>query len=376
MKIAICTDIQEYQANRILNKSWGKKFPDALWVYYLAKSLKKNEIEVATEDIALDNIRTKRWRPKDILVIQHLDSLHGQRLVTLGALPFILICFETPLYGYNFYDNLQRTAPKYRYRILFSGSLKHLKVHSGKNFPAYLPYFTSEDIHSILDWNTRKFLVMVVANKYFEKPFPLPFPHYLSEYFDWARDRFTKWRSPTRKLVIKNELITKRLEAIEYFGSIDKINLFGYDWDNIQYYLPFSWQKRLEKILKKLKPKPVEDKLKTISAYKFAICFENVSYPGCITEKIIDCFVAGVIPIYLGAPDIEKTIPTNSFIDMRNFKSWKKLDEHLSIIDSNQAEKIIKSGREFLKSKIGKLYNVRGFANFIMKLTLNSIPHH
>ena len=369
MKVAICTDEQEFQANRILDKSLAKKFPGALWVSFLADFLKKNGIEVVTGDIALLNIQTRRLRPKDILVIQHLDSIEGKKMVNLGAIPFILISFESPLYGYSFYDRLPGIAPKFSNRILFPGFFKFLEAHSGKNFPAYLPSFTQEDIQPIINFGRRKFLVMIAANKYFEKPFPLPFPHYLSEYFDWARDRFIKWQSKTRSVIIENELITKRLSAIEYFGSKGQMDLFGYDWDNIQN-LPFSWQNRLGKILETLKPKSSRDKVKTISAYRFALCIENVAYEGYITEKIIDCFVAGVIPIYLGAPDIEKYIPRNSFINMRNFDSFDKLYAYLAKIDRDKALELIENGRNFLRSSKGKLYSYEGFANFVGNLVL------
>jgi hypothetical protein len=56
-----------------------------------------------------------------------------------------------------------------------------------------------------------------------------------------------------------------------------------------------------------------------ISEYKFTIAFENYTYPGYHTEKILDPMVAGSIPIYVGNPEIEKHFNKHSFIHGRNF---------------------------------------------------------
>lgn len=41
-------------------------------------------------------------------------------------------------------------------------------------------------------------------------------------------------------------------------------------------------------------------KLKTLSQYKFSMCYENGSYPGYVTEKLLHAKVAGTVPIYWG----------------------------------------------------------------------------
>jgi hypothetical protein len=57
--------------------------------------------------------------------------------------------------------------------------------------------------------------------------------------------------------------------------------------------------------------------LEVLSLFKFIICFENSYTDGYITEKIFNCFLAGTIPIYKGAPDIKTFINTESFINPR-----------------------------------------------------------
>lgn len=44
----------------------------------------------------------------------------------------------------------------------------------------------------------------------------------------------------------------------------------------------------------------VDDKIEWLKSYKFNLCFENSSYPGYLTEKLFDAFLAGCVPIYWG----------------------------------------------------------------------------
>ena len=54
-----------------------------------------------------------------------------------------------------------------------------------------------------------------------------------------------------------------------------------------------------------------------LNKYKFVICFENSYSDGYLTEKIFNCFLAGVIPIYKGCPDITNYIQPSCFVDAR-----------------------------------------------------------
>lgn len=51
---------------------------------------------------------------------------------------------------------------------------------------------------------------------------------------------------------------------------------------------------------------PWPDKSRYINDYRFQIVIENDKYETYFTEKLTDCFATGTIPVYWGAPDIEK----------------------------------------------------------------------
>lgn len=48
----------------------------------------------------------------------------------------------------------------------------------------------------------------------------------------------------------------------------------------------------------------LENKIDGLRDYMFSVAMENDSYSTYYTEKILDCFLTGTIPIYWGSPDI------------------------------------------------------------------------
>jgi hypothetical protein len=61
---------------------------------------------------------------------------------------------------------------------------------------------------------------------------------------------------------------------------------------------------------------PWDDKASTIIPYMYSVVMENDSYTTYFTEKVTDCFAAGTIPIYWGAPDIGDYFNTDGIIQL------------------------------------------------------------
>jgi hypothetical protein len=367
MIIAICFDINQFQTNRIFDAEWAKKFPGALWAAAFAESNENLGCQVVTGDIALSHVRSGYWRAADIVVIQDLDAFHGLELVNLGARPGVLLGFESPMYAFGFYDKLHEFIQRFPHRILFSGAFQDFQLTPGINYQACFPSFSVNDHIPFVPWHERDFLVMVASNKFWKELFKIPLFCNPLRYWPWLKSIFGSLRSMSLAQAIKSELHTKRLEAIEFFGGRKRLCLYGPGWSELQK-LPRDWQRRLRQILGNLNPRACDDKIATISGYKFAICYENVIYPGYVTEKIIDCFVAGVVPVYLGAPDIEKHVPVDSFIDMRKFKQFSDLEAYLDQISEEQAQKLLKAGKAFLQSQEGQKYSFTGLATLLTKV--------
>ncbi|MBK6479820.1 MAG: hypothetical protein IPF93_16615 [Saprospiraceae bacterium] len=80
---------------------------------------------------------------------------------------------------------------------------------------------------------------------------------------------------------------------------------------------------------------PVADKLAFISEYKFVIAFENSSYPGYTTEKILDPFLVSSIPVYWGNPLIENDFNKMAFLNYLDFDSESDLIQKMLEIEKN-----------------------------------------
>jgi len=96
-------------------------------------------------------------------------------------------------------------------------------------------------------------------------------------------------------------------------------------------------------------------KLRIQSRYKFSLAFENAIAKDYVTEKFFDPLVAGSIPVYLGAPNIEEFAPgDHCYIDASRFSSMKELAAYLTEISNDD-----KMYNEFMKWK--KLPFRKGF---------------
>ena len=73
-----------------------------------------------------------------------------------------------------------------------------------------------------------------------------------------------------------------------------------------------------------------------LARYKFFIAFENSIAPDFVTERVFNAWIAGAVPIYLGAPNIEDFAPhAHSLIRAKAFADAGELAKYLNYLDSN-----------------------------------------
>lgn len=93
------------------------------------------------------------------------------------------------------------------------------------------------------------------------------------------------------------------------------------------------------------------NKIAVLKNYKFCICYENMrNQKGYITEKIFDVLISGCVPIYWGADNISDYVPSNCFIDRRDFKSDQDLYAFLCSISETQHRNYVAAIKVFLES--------------------------
>lgn len=366
MKVAISAEDDLFKLNRILDEDWAMKYPGASWIPLLKKYL-ESDIELVTADVALDHVQKGFWISGEIYVIQHGCDNIAYQLIEKGAIPLVLVCFESPLYIGSFYKNVSTIAPYFKNRILFSGLHKMYQAEAGNEYHVTFPsYFLDNKAKHFPPWNERKFMVVVMGNKYLV-PSCCPALNKPVEWYWWLRKKVAQYiyqSSPSDVFFVKKlQLQDARLKLISFFMAHGLLDLYGKGWGSLRN-LPPHWHRILSPLLKNNPPRLSENKLKTIKEYKYCMCVENAMFPGYVTEKIIDCLVAGVIPLYMGAPDIEEFIPKSCFIDLRDYRNLDALLSYLHNISKYEANQIIACGQEFLRGKKGESYSYECFAKF------------
>ncbi|MEP6900831.1 MAG: glycosyltransferase family 10 [Actinomycetota bacterium] len=221
--------------------------------------------------------------------------------------------------------------------------------------------------------------------------------------FRWAQsfDRVHEnaWNRTDRKFMVminanklpalyRNELYTERLRAVEFFSRTNEIDLYGIGWNEPSHHLGKSFlpytvrrmQKYMVKQWQKIRPDPrltaarkvylgtAQSKAETLSQYTFALCFENMILKGWITEKIFDCFFAGTIPIYWGAPEITDYVPENCFIDKRKFQTYEELRSFLKSLSEKEITAYRENARDFIASKKFAPFSKQAFTDLFKKI--------
>ena len=102
----------------------------------------------------------------------------------------------------------------------------------------------------------------------------------------------------------------------------------------------------------------IETKDEGLNDYMFSIAVENDCYETYFTEKILDCFALGTIPVYLGTPDIGEYF---------NMEGIIILDESFDI--NNLTEQLYHDKIEAVKDNFNRVLNTIGiplsFAPFV-----------
>lgn len=92
-------------------------------------------------------------------------------------------------------------------------------------------------------------------------------------------------------------------------------------------------------------------KLDGLRSYMFSIVIENTKKDYYFTEKIIDCFATGTIPIYWGCPAVSETF---MFFDNRGILAFNNISE-LDTIISNLSEDLYNSKKDYIDNNFHKM---------------------
>ncbi|MCB0879229.1 MAG: hypothetical protein KDC46_09655 [Thermoleophilia bacterium] len=228
-----------------------------------------------------------------------------------------------------------------------------------------------EEFDRIFTWND----TWVDQSRYFKLNFPNPIPTARPSQTR-VRDRFAALIAGNKRSAHEKELYSERVSTVRWYelNHPELLDLYGLGWDVHPGAGPLS--RRLEGPIRRAIRRPafpswrgtVVSKLETLESYRFCICYENArDIPGYITEKIFDCFFAGTIPVYWGAPNISTHVDPASFIDRRKFSTHEALHEFLTTLDDSEVAAYRAAGADFVKSHDMDQFSSDGFVDTLMK---------
>ena len=210
-----------------------------------------------------------------------------------------------------------------------------------KNYNCFKVFFSSEnerpnmfkcDIALTSDYNKNK--------RHFRLPlFVLYLHHYKKDYSKLyssiSIDELQNWKK--RKFccfVVSNGNSKERIKFFNFLNKKEPVDSGGRFLNNIG--------------------APVEDKLEFIKNYKFVISFENSSYPGYITEKILEPFLTQSIPIYWGDPKAHDDFSSSSFVNVIDYANFQAVYNRMKEIENS--DQLINEYLNSIKLNLNKSY--------------------
>jgi len=269
----------------------------------------------------------------------------------------IKVKFDKLYEGFNTSDNFFTQHLSAKYKVLISDAPDfYFFTHPVYGSKEYLKYkchrifFGGENIRA--DWNICDY---VFDSDFYENN---PRQKRLPLWAYWGLDRINQQKnfknSNDKKkfccMVVSNPHCKERNDFFHQLSKYKKVDSGGKYLNNIGI--------------------PVEDKMDFIKDYKFVISFENSSYPGYTTEKLIEPFFTNSIPIYWGNPVVDKDFNTNSFINIKNASGFDQAINKIIELD-NDDEKYLAMRNEacFVDSRIPEEFSkeaIQGFFDYII----------
>lgn len=81
--------------------------------------------------------------------------------------------------------------------------------------------------------------------------------------------------------------------------------------------------------------------IKNYSNCKFVLAMENSIGNGYVTEKIVNAFYSGAIPIYWGSPNINDLFNKDAFINVNDFKNIDECIDYINNLSDDDINKML-----------------------------------
>jgi hypothetical protein len=292
---------------------------------------------------------------RGVLLIAYDWTPDAERLVAGGARPAVLVSFEPPVIAWSLYAELPRLSERFSDVFLFEGARD--RVHNSRFHALAFPRPCPPVRYAPAHWAERRFLAMVNSNKVLARASDL------GRWLDRPREVSLKRElAALRYRPIANDRYPVRLAAILALADVPDFDLYGEGWERRHAGVRPAQHARALRVYRG----SIKDKLSVLAGYRFALAIENTRFAGYVSEKLLDCLVAGTIPIYDGAPDVARYVPSEAFIELRAFAGYAELERHLRGLSEVAAQRYLDAGRAFLGSPAFERFCAETFARDVV----------
>lgn len=291
----------------------------------------------------------------------------------------VKVKFDQLYKGFNTSDNFftRQLSAKYEVKISDDPDFYFFShpVYGSKNYSKYKChriFLGGENIRA--DWNICDYVLD--SDFYVNNPRQKRWP--LWAYWSWSLAQMNQQKSFTNLndkkkfccMVVSNPTCKERNQFFHKLSKYKKVDSGGRFLNNIGF--------------------PVENKIEFIKDYKFVISFENSSFPGYTTEKLIEPLIVNSIPIYWGNQVVGKDFNTDSFINIKDAFQFDEAINKIIELDNDQEKYLIMRNEPcFVNHKIPGEFSdesVRDFFDFIIEdskskkpvatIKMKQIKHH
>ena len=311
---------------------------DLFQIYHLRKSFIQisnflNTKYFYNKKVDINNSQTRNNKEK-IILIDFVDFLYNNKKF-IGYLRHIF-----PKNRYNYKFVLDTNNPDYVIFDVFGCQHNNPKYNRSIKIA-----FFSENI--LPDFNEADYALAHAHFFYLDRYFK--YPSYIwnfNKYFHYRKYNLEKIRKEVLKSSIRSKFCAAvissnysfqfRLDFIKELNKYKKVDMGGKAYNNIG-----------SKVL---------NKINFLSSYKFSIAMENTDGDGYITEKILESFIAGTIPIYYGNYMVDEYINPKAYILIKGKKDIKNKINYIKKIDNdNNLYMSILREKVFLWDNVSKI---------------------
>lgn len=334
--IVVDTNKPFYRQNKIFAHFHTVEFFEAIAMLDLLAIANQSGWQMMTGDIFLSS---KRSFHRAVCLSNEATPELAQ-ILRRGAEPSLLVCGESPNVVWDFYHNIPHLSKGFRHVCLFRGVAG--RVNSTARFHTYYWPMPPVSIEKNMSFQDRSLLVMISS---FKERFTVNRRRLASRIIRPLRWAKIKWYQAIDSYARFPDLYERRLEAVCTYASKNEFYLYGRFWD-----VAIDFTKRLRDLHFANRPAECSNKIQTLGKFRFNLALENCIFPGYLTEKIFDAMLAGTVPIYLGAPDIEDFVPKECFVDFRDYNDFKELWKDIAAWDEKRWLQKIDAIKAFVSS--------------------------